>query len=166
MKPLFKKNVINGQKCSPAKCTEFALRAVDSIMMTGFSSTEELYSLLKVNCMGSDLIIDEALRELANTYNNRAAKDAELLHKQDSFQGLKESYITNIVLMDDKLKMIADIRSYIAMQKISEKELQELPINTEPEELIEDASSIISSIAAAVPEVKRPIPMLKEKKSW
>jgi len=134
-------------------------------MMTGFSSTEELYSLLKVNCMGSDLIIDEALRELANVYNNRAAKDAELLHKQDSFQGLKESYITNIVLMDDKLKMIADIRSYIAMQKISEKELQELPINTEPEELIEDASSIISSIAAAVPEVKRPIPMLKEKKS-
>jgi hypothetical protein len=165
MKPLFRKNVINGQNVSPAKCTELALRAVDSIMMTGFSSTEELYSLLKVNCMGSDLIIDEALRELANTYNNRAAKDAELLHKQDSFQGLKESYITNIVLMDDKLKMIADIRSYIAMQKISEKELQELPINTEPEELIEDASSIISSIAAAVPEVKRSIPMLKEKKS-
>ena len=149
---LFKKNIINGQKCSPAKCTELALRAVDSIMMTGFSSTEELYSLLKVNCMGSDLIIDEALRELANSYNNRAAKDAELLHQQGSFQGLKESYITNIVLMDDKLKMIADIRSYIAMQKISEKELKELPINDEPEDMIEDVSTVISSIAAALPE--------------
>ena len=165
MKPLFRKNVINGENVSPAKCTELALRAVDSIMMTGFSSTEELYSLLKVNCMGSDLIIDEALRELANSYNTRAAKDAELLHRQNSFQGLKESYITNIVLMDDKLKMIADIRSYIAMQKVSEKELKELPINDEPEDMIEDVTSIVSSIAAAVPEVKKPIPMLKENKS-
>ena len=164
MKPLFRKNVINGENVSPAKCTELALRAVDSIMMTGFSSTEELYSLLKVNCMGSDLIIDEALRELASSYNTRAAKDAELLHRQDSIQALKESYITNIVLMDDKLKMIADVRSYIAMQKVSEKELKELPINDEPEDMIEDATSIVSSIAAAVPEVKKPIPMLKEKK--
>lgn len=160
---LFKKVNVNGEKCSPAKCTELALRAVDSIMMTGFSTTEELYSLLKVNCMGSDLIIDEALKELARSYNDRAAKDSELLHKQDSYPGLKDSYITNIVLMDEKLKMIADVRSYIAMQTITDKELKELPINETPENLIEDVSAVISSIAAAVPDKNKSISMIGKK---
>lgn len=158
---LFKRFNINGKSYSPAKCTELALRAVDSIMMTGFTTTEELYSLLKVNCMGSDLIIDEAIKELARSYNARAAKDAELLHKESSYQSLKESYITNIVLMDDKLKMIADVRSFIAMQKISEKELKELPINDSAENFI-DVNNVISSIASAVPSSDN-IKLIKEK---
>lgn len=160
---LFKKVIVNGNKFSPAKVTELALRAVDSIALTGFSSTEELYRLLNVNCMGSDVVIDEALKELANTYNNRAAKDSELLHNVSSNQGLKESYITNIVLMDDKLKMIADVRSYIAIQKVSEKDLKNLPLNDiEPEELM-DTSTIISSIAAAVPDSNKKISLLDKK---
>ncbi len=162
---LFKKVVVNGNKLSPAKVTELALRAVDSIALTSFSSTEELYRLLNINCMGSDVVIDEALKELANTYNSRAAKDSELLHNVSSNQGLKESYITNIVLMDEKLKMIADVRSYIAMHKISEKDLKELPLNdVEPDELI-DTTSIISSIAAAVPDSNKKISLIDKKNS-
>ena len=164
---LFKKFEVGGKKISPGKVTDLAIRAVDSIALTGFTSTEELYRLLTVNCMGSDVILDEALKELARTYNDRAAKESEALHSTlSSFVGMKESHVTNIVLMDDKLKMIADVRSYIAMQKLSEKETKELPLKHEDaEELLDvDPAAVISSIAAAVPDSAKGITMLNKQK--
>lgn len=161
---LFRKVDINGTKISEAKLTDLALRAVDSITLTGFTTTEELYSLLKVNCMGSERIMDEALKELALVYNQRAAKDSQLLYNTNIYPGLKESYITNVVLMDDKLKMIADVRSYIALHSISKDEAQELPITTNETDYI-DASNIISSIAAAVPDNTKRIGIINSKKN-
>lgn len=155
---LFRKVNVNGQNLSSTKITELSLSAVDAIMLTGFQSTEELYSLLNVNCMSSDLIIDECLKELANIYNKAATKNSELLHQPSCNPNLKESYITNVVLIGDKIKMISDVRSYIALQsKPKDTKYVELPLNGIKEEDLLDAKSVISSIAAAVPDnIKRP----------
>jgi hypothetical protein len=114
---------IGGRKYTQTQIVEKSFIAADAITLNGFSSAEELYNLLKINCLGSTFVIDQCLRELAIRFNERAAKESAAIYTdKDS----KDAHVTNVVLMDNKLKIIADVRSFIATQNA--ENLETLPI--------------------------------------
>ena len=108
---------------SATKVTELAYTAADAITLNGFNSVKELNDLLTVNCKGSNVIINQCLKELAIRYNERATKESELIHLDPD---LRNAHITNCVLMNNKLKIIADARTYVATN--CSDNIQALPI--------------------------------------
>ena len=125
----FKKLETNGVKMTQTKVVEMSFIAADAITLNGFNSVEELYNLLKLNCMKSPVIIDQTIKELAIRYNERAAAESEKIYSDPMIKAnpaIKEAHIANAILMNNKLKLIADVRSFMVTQ--CSDDLESLPI--------------------------------------
>ena len=124
---LFRSRIeIGGQKYTETQILEKALVASKAIILNGFNSAEELYNLLRINCLDSSPVINKCLAQLALKYNESATHEAEAIFEIYNDNTSRDSHVANTVLMDNKLKIIADVRSFIATKCADN--LEALPI--------------------------------------
>lgn len=129
MKLLRNRIEIGGQKYTETQILEKALIASEAIILNGFNSAEELYNLLKINCLDSSPVMNKCLTELSMKYNDSVNKESEGVFFQTysvNDKTTRDAHIANIVLMGNKIKIIADVRSFLATKEA--RNLENLPI--------------------------------------
>ena len=144
---LFTTVELGGKRIPAYKFEEMLDRACDNIIMSGFSSSEQLKTALLTNCNRSNVMAIQILNKLITVYNDRLQKESDICYND-------AAACCNILEVSAKIKMIYTVLDDIvkltrnALQQgdnrygklaiMMESESEDYDDEPDPEELNED----------------------------
>ena len=104
-------NIGGGQKLRLKKIDNIVEHAIDNIILSGFTSIDELSSIVKINSGNSDYVSNLILNNLLITYS-------ENLEKENKNTAVV-SHPSNVIAIGEKLKIVIDLITSIAEKSIN-----------------------------------------------
>lgn len=97
---------IGGQKLRAKKIDSIVDHAIDNIVLSGFTNTNELYNIIKINSSNSGYISNLILNKLLTTYSENL--------KQENSDKSVVYHPNNVISIGEKLKIVIDLITDIA----------------------------------------------------
>lgn len=124
---MYKKIVVDGKKISQAKLEILIGNAINSIILSGFATIDELDKITRVNARDCEYLVDMILYRLQVTYSDN-------IDKVSKASLVDISAATNVGLLIDKLMIILEL--------IKRRRKSAIPLTIEDKESIESTNEL------------------------